>query len=63
MSATLVLRVLQLMCEGHHTVLQNYLRTQPDNIRSINLVKVLERREREIDRDRTEKEEEEKVIE
>ena len=34
----LVLRVLQFMCEGHNDVLQNYLRYQPDNIRSIDLV-------------------------
>mmetsp|Transcript_19552 Transcript_19552/g.58269 ORF Transcript_19552/g.58269 Transcript_19552/m.58269 type:complete len:2305 (+) Transcript_19552:63-6977(+) len=34
----LVLRTCQLMCEGHNSTLQNYLRTQPDNIRSIDLV-------------------------
>lgn len=33
-----MLRTLQLMCEGHNEVLQNYLRTQPDNIRSLDLV-------------------------
>ena len=38
---SLVLRMLQLMCEGHHSILQNYLRSQPDNIRSVDLVKVL----------------------
>jgi nicotinamidase-related amidase len=35
---TLVLSVLQGMCEGHNTVLQNYLRVQPDNISSTDLV-------------------------
>lgn len=35
---TLVLSVLQGMCEGHNTVLQNYLRVQPDNIASTDLV-------------------------
>jgi inositol 1,4,5-triphosphate receptor type 1 len=34
----LVLRVLQYMCEGHNSELQNYLRYQPDNIRTIDLV-------------------------
>eukprot|EP00045_Choanoeca_perplexa_P018056 m.276491 g.276491 ORF g.276491 m.276491 type:complete len:2614 (+) comp17698_c0_seq3:125-7966(+) len=34
----LVLRVLQYMCEGHFLPLQEYLRTQPDNVRKINLV-------------------------
>jgi hypothetical protein len=34
----LVLRTLQLMCEGHNDVLQNYVRSQPDNIRSLDLV-------------------------
>eukprot|EP00049_Salpingoeca_infusionum_P018394 m.357042 g.357042 ORF g.357042 m.357042 type:complete len:2607 (+) comp17695_c0_seq1:174-7994(+) len=34
----LVLRVLQYMCEGHRRDLQDYLRRQPDNIRSIDLV-------------------------
>jgi hypothetical protein len=34
----LVLRTLQLMCEGHNGVLQNYIRAQPDNIRSLDLV-------------------------
>ncbi len=34
----LVLKVLQMMCEGHNRDLQEYLREQPDNIRSIDLV-------------------------
>eukprot|EP00053_Salpingoeca_punica_P017480 m.168492 g.168492 ORF g.168492 m.168492 type:complete len:2590 (+) comp17217_c0_seq4:243-8012(+) len=34
----LVLRVLQLLCEGHNSQMQNYLREQPDNMRSIDLV-------------------------
>lgn len=36
--AELSVRVLQLLCEGHNNFLQNYLRDQEDNIRSINLV-------------------------
>lgn len=35
----LVLRTLQLLCEGYNDTLKDYLRTQPDNIKSINLVK------------------------
>ena len=34
----LVLRVLGLMCDNQHCGLQNYLREQPDNIKSVNLV-------------------------
>ncbi|XP_062518427.1 inositol 1,4,5-trisphosphate receptor type 1-like isoform X2 [Corticium candelabrum] len=34
----LVLRIMGYMCDGHNTVLQDYLRVQPDNIRSLNLV-------------------------
>ncbi|KAJ3126150.1 hypothetical protein HK098_007861 [Nowakowskiella sp. JEL0407] len=34
----LQLRVLQLVCEGHFSDFQNYLREQPDNIKSFNLV-------------------------
>lgn len=34
----LVLRLLQLLCEGHNLVLQDYLRMQPDNIRSLDLI-------------------------
>ncbi|XP_067668084.1 inositol 1,4,5-trisphosphate-gated calcium channel ITPR2-like [Haliotis asinina] len=34
----LVLRVLGLMCDNQHKGLQNYLREQPDNIKSVNLV-------------------------
>ena len=30
--------MLQQLCEGHNTILQNYLRVQPDNIRSMDLV-------------------------
>lgn len=33
------LRFLQLMCEGHHLGLQDYLREQQDNLRSVNVVK------------------------
>jgi len=36
--AELSVRVLQLLCEGHNNFLQNYLRVQDDNIRSVNLV-------------------------
>ncbi|XP_053404110.1 inositol 1,4,5-trisphosphate receptor type 2-like isoform X2 [Mercenaria mercenaria] len=34
----LVLRILGLMCDNQHNGLQNYLREQPDNIKSVNLV-------------------------
>ena len=33
----LVLRILQLMCEGQNVVLQDYLRDQPDNIKSVDI--------------------------
>jgi inositol 1,4,5-triphosphate receptor type 1 len=34
----LVLRIMGYMCDGHNRVLQDYLRVQPDNIKSLNLV-------------------------
>ena len=34
----MALRVLGLMCDGQYRPLQNYLREQPDNIKTINLV-------------------------
>ncbi|XP_033761182.1 inositol 1,4,5-trisphosphate receptor type 3-like isoform X6 [Pecten maximus] len=34
----LVLRILGLMCDNQHNGLQDYLREQPDNIKSVNLV-------------------------
>ena len=34
----LALRVLGLMCDGQYRLMQNYLREQPDNIKTINLV-------------------------
>ncbi|KAJ9465260.1 Ryanodine receptor [Diplonema papillatum] len=34
-----VLRLLQLVCEGHHLRLQNYIRLQEDNLRSTNVVR------------------------
>ena len=34
----LVFCVLQLMCEGHNAIIQNYLREQPDNSKTYNLV-------------------------
>jgi len=34
----LALRVLGLMCDGQYQPMQNYLREQPDNIKTINLV-------------------------
>ena len=34
----LVLKILGLMCDGQNQVLQDYLREQPDNIKSVNLV-------------------------
>lgn len=34
----LVLRILGLMCDNQHMGLQHYLREQPDNIKSVNLV-------------------------
>ena len=34
----LALQVLGLMCDGQYRVMQNYLREQRDNIRTINLV-------------------------
>ena len=37
------LRFLQLLCEGHHLGLQDYLREQQDNLRSVNVVKDIER--------------------
>eukprot|EP00759_Apiculatamorpha_spiralis_P055998 PhF_6_TR7937/c0_g1_i1/m.11936/K04958/ITPR1; inositol 1,4,5-triphosphate receptor type 1 len=33
------MKFLQLMCEGHNTILQNYLRVQHDNVISVNLVR------------------------
>ena len=33
-----LLSVLQSMCEGNNTIIQNYLRTQPDNIKDFNLI-------------------------
>jgi len=36
----LLLLVLQAMCEGNNKVMQNYLRSQPDNIRNIDVVQV-----------------------
>ncbi|XP_004347257.1 hypothetical protein CAOG_04510 [Capsaspora owczarzaki ATCC 30864] len=35
---SLVLRLLQLLCEGNNVVLKNYIREQGDNIKSYNLV-------------------------
>ena len=34
----LVLKILGLMCDGQNKTLQDYLREQPDNIKSVNLV-------------------------
>lgn len=34
----LALHFMQLLCEGHNADLQNYLRAQPDHIKSIDLV-------------------------
>ncbi|CAD5113406.1 DgyrCDS2578 [Dimorphilus gyrociliatus] len=34
----LVLKLLGLMCDGQNTTLQDYLREQPDNIKSVNLI-------------------------
>lgn len=34
----LVLRVLAYICDGQYEPLQNYLREQPDNIKSVNLI-------------------------
>jgi inositol 1,4,5-triphosphate receptor type 1 len=34
----LVLNTLQTMCEGHNSILQDYLREQPDNVTQFNLV-------------------------
>ena len=34
----LVLRVLARMCDGQHEGLQDYLREQPDNMKSFNIV-------------------------
>ena len=33
-----ILEFLRLLCENHNLPLQNYLREQPDNLRSINIV-------------------------
>lgn len=38
-TTTMLLRFLQLLCEGHHLELQNYLNLQHDNISSFNIVK------------------------
>jgi len=35
---TSILRVLQLLCEGHHLQMQNYVRNQNDNLYSFNMV-------------------------
>lgn len=37
----LLIRVMQLMCEGHNEFMQNYLREQPDNLRSFDIVSSL----------------------
>jgi hypothetical protein len=37
-SIDLVLKILQNLCEGHNKKLQDYLRHQPDNMRSVDLV-------------------------
>ena len=37
-SLSQVLQVLQALCEGNNTALQNYLREQPDNLTTVNLV-------------------------
>ena len=34
----LVLRVLARMCDGQHRGLQDYLREQPDNMKSFNII-------------------------
>ncbi|XP_075250138.1 inositol 1,4,5-trisphosphate-gated calcium channel ITPR2-like isoform X3 [Convolutriloba macropyga] len=34
----LILKMLSLMCDGQHNGIQNYLREQPDNIKSFNLI-------------------------
>ncbi|OAF67008.1 hypothetical protein A3Q56_05269 [Intoshia linei] len=34
----LVLKILGLMCDGQNKILQGYLREQPDNIKSVNLI-------------------------
>ncbi|KAI0240007.1 hypothetical protein LSAT2_009288, partial [Lamellibrachia satsuma] len=34
----LVLRMMGSMCDGQNTILQDYLREQPDNIKSVNLI-------------------------
>ena len=34
----LVVRVLGWMCDGQYQLMQDYLRYQPDNIKSVNLV-------------------------
>ena len=36
--ATQVLRFVQLLCEGHYSPMQNYLRTQEGNRTNINLL-------------------------
>jgi hypothetical protein len=37
---TCVLRFVQLMCEGHHYGMQEYIREQKDNLRSVNALQV-----------------------
>ena len=34
----LVLRFMQLLCEGHNLELQDYLRRQPESIRSVDMI-------------------------
>ncbi|CAN0385610.1 unnamed protein product, partial [Hapterophycus canaliculatus] len=37
-SLSALMEFLRLLCENHYTEMQDYMRTQPDNMRSYNLV-------------------------
>eukprot|EP00127_Corallochytrium_limacisporum_P000736 Clim_evm22s25 gene=Clim_evmTU22s25 len=41
MKDRITLRIIQLLCEGHFEGLQDYLRTQADNFKNINLVVII----------------------
>ncbi|CAM9744359.1 unnamed protein product, partial [Laminaria digitata] len=38
-SLSALMEFLRLLCENHYLGMQDYMRTQPDNLRSYNLVR------------------------
>lgn len=38
-SLSALMEFLRLLCENHYREMQDYMRTQPDNLRSYNVVK------------------------